>query len=126
MKKYNVLIVDDILMNRILLKEVLFEIAKEIKEAENGLEALEKIKQGNIDVVFMDIEMPKMNGLETTQYIRNKMPSPINSIPVIALTAHNPLDFFEDYSTAGFNDIITKPYSFDKVKNAIISLNNKA
>ncbi|MCB2195211.1 MAG: response regulator [Bacteroidetes bacterium] len=125
MKKFTVLIVDDILMNRILLKEVLSEIAKEIKEAENGLEAIEKIKQGDIDVVFMDIEMPKMNGLETTQYIRNKMPSPINSIPIIALTAHNPLDFFEDYSTAGFNDIITKPYSFEKIKNAITSLTNE-
>jgi CheY-like chemotaxis protein len=124
MEKYNVLIVDDILMNRILLKEVLFDLAKEIIEAENGLEALEKVKSGTIDVILMDIEMPKMNGLETTQHIRNKMPSPINSIPIIALTAHNPLDFFEDFATAGFDDIITKPYSFEKIKNAISSLHN--
>ncbi len=122
MKKYNVLIVDDILMNRILLKEILFDVAKEIKEAENGLEALEIIRSHRIDIILMDIEMPKMNGLETTQYIRTKMPSPINSTPIIALTAHNPLDFFEDFSTAGFNDIITKPYSLEKIKNAINSI----
>lgn len=124
MKKYNVLIVDDILMNRILLKEVLQEFANDIKEAENGMQALEIIRSNGIDIIFMDIEMPKMNGLEATQRIRKEMPSPINTTPIIALTAHNPLDFFEDFSTVGFNDIITKPYSFEKIKDALNFVNN--
>jgi len=122
MKKYNILIVDDILMNRILLKEVLTDVAQNIKIAENGREAIEVLQLSPIDIIFMDIEMPVMNGLETTQHIRKKMPSPLNSTPIIALTAHNPLDFFEDFSTAGFNDIITKPYSFEKIKQAIKAL----
>ncbi len=119
MKKYNILIVDDILMNRILLKEFLRNISNNVKEANNGLEAIEILKTSEIDVVLMDIEMPMMNGLETTKYIRNELPSPINNVPVIALTAHNPNDFFEDFSCVGFNDLLTKPYSFKKVINAI-------
>jgi len=122
MGKYNVLIVDDILMNRILLKEVLSEVAQDIKVAENGKEAIEILQLHHIDIIFMDIEMPVMNGLETTQHIRKKMFPPLNSTPIIALTAHNPLDFFEDFSVAGFNDIITKPYSFEKIKRAIKAL----
>jgi len=119
MLSYKILIVDDILMNRILLKELLFDVADEIKEAKNGLEAIEVLKSTSIDIVLMDIEMPKMNGLETTRYIRNEMPSPINKIPIIALTAHNPNDFFEDFNSVGFNDLLTKPYSLEKVKKAI-------
>jgi two-component system, response regulator, stage 0 sporulation protein F len=119
MKKYNILIVDDILMNRILLKELLQQIPCETKEAKNGLEAIEILKTAKIDIVLMDIEMPKMNGLETTRYIRNKLPFPLNSIPVIALTAHNPNDFFDDFSSVGFNDLLTKPYSFEKIIDAI-------
>ncbi len=121
MRKYNILIVDDILMNRVLLKELLLDIANEIKEAKNGLEALDIVKTNNIDIILMDIEMPKMNGLETTKYIRTVLPRPKSNLPIIALTAHNPNDFFEDFSEAGFNDLLTKPYSFDKIKKAIDS-----
>ena len=119
MRKYNILIVDDIVMNRILLKEVLKEITNQIIEAKNGLEAIEILKSSEIDIILMDIEMPKMNGIETTIYIRNKFPSPKNSLPIIALTAHNPNDFFMDFSNIGFSDLITKPYSFKKVYDAI-------
>ena len=122
MKKYNILIVDDILINRVLLKELLANISNEIKEAKNGLEAIEILKSSEIDIILMDIEMPKMNGLETTKYIRNEFPSPKNNLPIIALTAHNPNDFFEDFSCVGFNNLLTKPYSFEKVLNAIESI----
>ncbi|PLX23123.1 MAG: hypothetical protein C0597_01385 [Marinilabiliales bacterium] len=121
MAKYNILIVDDILMNRVLLKELLFSVANEIKEAKNGLEAIEVLELNKIDIVLMDIEMPKMNGLETTKYIRNKMLAPKCNIPIIAITAHNPNDFFEDFSSAGFTSLITKPYSFEKIQDSIES-----
>jgi CheY-like chemotaxis protein len=122
MKKYIFLVVDDIVMNRVLLRELLIDAANEVKEAKNGLEALELIKQSHIDIVFMDIEMPKMNGLETTRYIRKELDYPLNKIPVIALTAHNPNDFFEDFTSAGFDYLLTKPYSFEKIREAIDSV----
>lgn len=126
MKKYKFLIVDDIVMNRVLLRELLFDAAEEVKEAKNGLEAIEILKSSRIDIVLMDIEMPKMNGLETTRYIRKELSYPLNKIPVIALTAHNPNDFFEDFSRAGFDYLLTKPYSFEKIKEAIDSVKIKS
>jgi CheY-like chemotaxis protein len=119
MNKYNFLIVDDIFINRLLLKEILIDISNQINEAENGKDAIEILKNNNIDIVLMDIEMPVMNGLETTKYIRENLPGPFNRIPIIALTAHNPDDFFDDYNSAGFDELLTKPYSFEKVLNAI-------
>ena len=70
-------------------------------------------------MIFMDIEMPIMNGIETTQYIRQEMAPPKNGLPIIALTAHNPELFFEDFSDVGFDELITKPYSVEKIRNKI-------
>src|SRR6056297_3918607 len=122
-KKISFLIVDDIIMNRILLKEIISDHAGSIIEACNGKEALEILKNNDIDVVLMDIEMPVMNGVETTRHIRNKFDFPKSKVIVIALTAHNPDDFFDDYNNAGFNELLTKPYSFEKITNILESVN---
>lgn len=114
-----ILIVDDIFVNRLLLKEILKNICSQCFEAQNGKEAIDIIQKEKVDLVFMDIEMPVMNGLETTKYIREKLPSPLRFIPVIALTAHNPANFFEDFHDAGFDFLMTKPYSIDKITKAI-------
>jgi len=121
MKKYNFLIVDDIFMNRLLLKELISNISNSTIEAENGLVAIEILEKQKIDIVLMDIEMPKMNGIETTKYIRSQFKSPLNNIPIIALTAHNPEDFQDDYYGAGFNKLLTKPYSFKRILDSIDS-----
>ena len=117
-----ILVVDDIYTNRYLLTELIKLTGNEAIPAENGEEAIKILKSQEIQMVFMDIEMPVMNGVETTQYIRNNLPAPLNAIPVIALTAHNPELFFEDYSEAGFDELITKPYSVEKIKLKIKEL----
>ena len=117
-----ILVVDDIYTNRYLLSELVKLTGNEAVLAENGQEAIDILKEEKIHMVFMDIEMPVMNGVETVQHIRNELPSPLNAITVIALTAHNPELFFEDYSYAGFDQLITKPYSVEKIR-AIISDN---
>jgi len=114
-----ILVVDDIYTNRYLLSELIKLTGNEVVLAENGQEAIDILKTEEIHMVFMDIEMPVMNGVETAQYIRNELPSPLNAITVIALTAHNPELFFEDYSEAGFDELITKPYSVEKIRAMI-------
>ena len=114
-----ILVVDDIYTNRYLLSELIKLTGNEVVVAENGEQAIEILTNEEIHMIFMDIEMPVMNGIETTRYIRNEMPSPKNGLPVIALTAHNPELFFDDYSDAGFDELITKPYSVDKIKMKI-------
>lgn len=124
-KILNLLIVDDIFVNRLLIKEIVKKINAKCFEAENGKLAIEIIEKESIDLVLMDIEMPVMNGLETTKYIREKLSSPKNRIPIIALTAHNPMTFFNDFKDAGFDQLMTKPYSVTKVLSVIEDVSNK-
>jgi len=114
-----ILVVDDIYANRFLLSELIKLTGNEIINAENGEEAISILNREEIHLVFMDIEMPVMNGIETTEYIRKKMPSPLNTIPIIALTAHNPELFFHDFADVGFDELITKPYSLAKIREII-------
>lgn len=118
----NILVVDDIYTNRYLLSELIRLTGNEVVLAENGEEAIKVLNSQEIHLVFMDIEMPVMNGIETTQYIRKEMQAPLNAIPIIALTAHNPEIFFEDFSDVGFDELVTKPYSVEKIKEMIRNL----
>jgi len=117
-----ILVVDDIFTNRLLLSELIKTTGNDVVLVENGEKAIEALRQEEFHLVFMDIEMPVMNGIETTNFIRNEMPYPVNAIPIIALTAHNPDIFFEDFADVGFDELITKPYSVDKLKEKITSV----
>ena len=117
-----ILVVDDIYTNRYLLSELIKLTGNEAIIAENGEQAIEILKSQEIHMIFMDIEMPVMNGIETTQYIRNELSAPLNGIPIIALTAHNPGLFFEDFSDIGFDELVTKPYSIEKIREKIREL----
>jgi CheY-like chemotaxis protein len=116
---YRILIVDDIFVNRLLLKVIVKNFSKTFFEATNGKEALEIIAREELDVILMDIEMPVMNGLETTKYIREKLPAPKNHIPIIAITAYNPEIFFNDFRDVGFSQLLTKPYTVDSLINCL-------
>ena len=87
--------------------------------AKNGKEAIEAIETRDYDIVLMDIEMPVMNGLETTQYIRGEMPFPKNRTVIVALTAHDPEMFFEDFKDVGFDSLLTKPYNLKNLSALI-------
>lgn len=120
--EYKILIVDDIVINRILLAELIKKMGYKYSQASNGKEALEKLEVDQIDLILMDIEMPVMNGIETTRYIREKLTYPKSKMPIVALTAHNPDDFFETFEKAGFDDLITKPYLLDKISKTLLKV----
>ena len=122
MKNYKILIVDDIFTNRLLLNELIKSLGHNPVQAENGKEAIDLLEKEDFDLILMDIEMPVMNGLETTRYIRNNFPPPKNLITIVALTAHNPVIFFDDFHNAGFDELITKPYSHAKLAELINNL----
>lgn len=121
MDSIHILVVDDIYANRLLLSELIKLTENQVTLAENGAQAIEALRSDDFQLIFMDIEMPVMNGIETTNYIRNEMPYPLNAIPIIALTAHNPELFFDDFTDAGFDELITKPYSIDKIRDTIVN-----
>ncbi len=117
-----VLIVDDIMVNRLLLVELIKKLGYKHCEADNGKKAIEQLESRNIDIILMDIEMPVMNGLETTKHIRTKGTGNKKNVPIVALTAHNPMDYFEEFESAGFNELITKPYVLSKISAVIEKL----
>lgn len=119
MTKLRIIIADDIFTNRLLLSEILEELGYDYFLAKNGKEAVDELVDNEYDLVLMDIEMPIMNGVEATRYIRESLPSPKNQIAVIALTAHNPKLFFDDYKNVGFTKLLTKPYSISKIKEVL-------
>ena len=115
MAKLKIVIADDIFTNRLLLSEIIDDLGYEYILAENGQQAVDAVVGEDVDLVLMDIEMPVMNGLEATKYIREELPSPKNETPVVALTAHNPKIFFDDFKDVGFSQLLTKPYSVVKI-----------
>ena len=104
------LLVEDNLLNQQLATELLCRRGARVDVAANGLEALERLRQGGpgaYDVVLMDLQMPVMDGYETTREIRND-PS-LNSIPVIAMTAHAMAEERERCMALGMVNHIAKP-----------------
>jgi CheY-like chemotaxis protein len=121
MSKLVIIIADDFFSNRLLLSEIIDDLGHTFITAENGKEAIEALINNDVDLVLMDIEMPVMNGLEATKHIREKLGIPKCNTPVIALTAHNPKIFFNDFKDVGFDQLLTKPYSIDKITNLLAS-----
>lgn len=119
MNRPRLLIVDDIFVNRMLLSEIASELGCECVTASNGKEAIQKMETVDFDLILMDIEMPVMNGLETTRFIRRELDKKKSGIPIVALTAHNPNDFFDEYSNAGFDELVTKPYLIAKIQKLV-------
>lgn len=121
-KDHKVLIVDDILVNRVLLVEIVEEIGLDYLEANNGYEAIELLKNNDIALILLDIEMPRMNGFETIRHIRTKLQPPKSQIAIVAVTAHDPNTFFDEYQQVGFDHLITKPYTLEKLIRIINDL----
>jgi len=117
-KKENIvkiLIVDDIVVNRYIIKELLKKAGYAVVEANNGKEAIDLILKDEIRLIFMDIEMPVMNGIETVHYIRTTMNIPKNKIKIFALSAHNKALIHEQFDMSEFNGVLTKPLNKDKI-----------
>jgi signal transduction histidine kinase/CheY-like chemotaxis protein len=110
------LVVDDHPINRLLVRQILKNNWKncELVEADNGLKALDALRQQSFDVVLMDMVMPEMDGIEVTTALRQTLEASVRDTPVLGLTANvNPQDL-ERFSAAGVNAVVLKP--FDAVK----------
>jgi CheY-like chemotaxis protein len=124
-----ILLVEDVPINMMLIRYLLTrELPQvEIVEAENGVEAIEKWKSHSPDLILMDVQMPEMDGIEATIYIRNheKMNNMQISVPVIALTAGALEDERMKCLTAGMDDFITKPINQDKLFQTLVKFCQK-
>lgn len=108
-KTKRILIVDDTSINRRLIKTILKSYGfNSIDEAINGIEAINRVIENDYGLIFMDIQMPIMNGIDATTHIRRILN---RTLPIIAITAYDNIAVEEN----GFNYLIRKPYKVDEI-----------
>lgn len=116
----NILVVEDNPINIKFIESLFSNYRIEAEIAENGKIAIAKIKKDKYDLILMDIEMPEMNGYETTSIIRHELNS---NVPIIAMTAHAMAGEQDKCIAFGMNDYISKPVNanllFEKMILAI-------
>jgi two-component system cell cycle response regulator DivK len=112
-----ILVVEDNQDNRELVVKVLKINGYQVIEAVDGEEAIEKIKTENLDLILMDLFIPKIDGYEVTR--RVKSDRDLSSIPVIALTAHAMKGDMEDALAAGCDGYIPKPIDVQELPKQI-------
>jgi two-component system sensor histidine kinase/response regulator len=103
-----ILVVEDNLANQKVARLMLEQFGCEVDVAANGLEAVERVSQGKYDLVFMDCQMPELDGYAATRRIR-ALPAPRGSVPIVAMTAHAMQGDREKCLYAGMNEYTAKP-----------------
>ena len=115
----HVLVVEDNKINQMITKKILEKNKMDCKVADNGLDAIEMVKQNSFDIILMDIHMPGISGIEATQRIREYDAE----LPIIALTAVTIDENLDEFYRAGFNEIIPKPFKteefFEKIYHTL-------
>ena len=112
-KKSKILVVDDIEENRKLMEASLKDFDLELTMAENGKEAIDKLKNLNVDLILMDLRMPIMDGYEAAGII--KADDKLKQIPLIALTASVMGEALEKVSQYGFDGYLRKPVIIEEL-----------
>ncbi|MBC7850411.1 MAG: response regulator, partial [Chitinophagaceae bacterium] len=115
-----IMIVEDDPINMLLISEVLRKMGFQLIKASNGKQALEILPLHDPVLIFMDVNMPEMDGFTTTRLIR-QLPEPHCSLPIIALTADAMAGDREKCIAAGMNDYVTKPFRIEEIEAVLKS-----
>ena len=119
---YRILLAEDIEINRVILTELLADTGIKIESAADGKQALLMFGQSELnyyDLIFMDIQMPDMNGYQATSAIRKLARPDAKSVPIIAMTANAYREDIERALNAGMNGHVAKPIDIDEVRRLL-------
>jgi len=127
LKGKKALIVEDNVLNRIVVRQNMKEWGMIVDEADNGQEAVEKVRHRDYDIVLMDLQMPVMDGYKATRLIRQLPDKKKSQVPIIALTASALLGIRTQAYEYGMNNVLLKPFKPDELQKMIFDLtvNNK-
>lgn len=122
-----ILLTEDHKINQIVARKTLEKEFDNINVtiADNGQIAIDFLKRSNFDIVLMDIQMPVMNGYETTNYIRTNFDEPKRSIPIFAMTAHAHMAKDEKFKEFGMDECVLKPFEPEDLFTKIAKYVNK-
>ncbi len=120
---FKLLLVEDHKMNQLVASKTLKKKWKniEITIADNGKIAIDTLREKQFDIILMDLQMPVMDGYQTTQYIRNQMPKEVAELPILAMTAHAHISKDEKYKEYGMNDFVLKPFKPEQLFSKIFT-----
>ncbi len=113
-----VLIAEDNLVNQLLLRMYMNKLGWSFLIVENGLIAAEACRNGDFDAILMDLNMPELNGIDATEYIRTFN----EQIPIIALTAFGDDVNRSNCAEAGMNALIEKPVSLNSILEVVTEI----
>jgi chemosensory pili system protein ChpA (sensor histidine kinase/response regulator) len=113
----NVLVVDDSLSARRTLAQVISDVGLEPRTAVDGLDAIDAIEERMPDLILLDLEMPRMNGLELAAHLRSDQLT--RDIPIVMVTSRSTAKHREQAHAAGIDAFITKPYQEDELAEQI-------
>lgn len=123
-RNMRVLVVDDEEYNRLLFRTIFTRWKVASDEVPDGIQALEKIKSGSYDMVFMDARMPGLSGLEASATIRVKLGIDGYRLPIIGTSATHSPDDNQLYHSAGMNAFLPKPFTERMLFETILSVKN--
>jgi len=106
-KNFKILVAEDNPANQLLIRTLMEKLGQDVTIVENGQLAVDALSVHSFDLVFMDMQMPVMDGYTATKQIRDSG----NNIPIIALTAHVIKDEESKFRAAGMNDWLSKPFN---------------
>ncbi|WP_134016710.1 ATP-binding protein [Litoreibacter halocynthiae] len=122
-RQLRILAAEDNKTNQLVFRKMLKTVAADLTMASNGVEAVEAFEQGHFDLVFMDISMPEMDGMEASRTIRQlEGIRGSDPVPIIAMTAHAMAGDEERIREAGISHYLTKPLKKDKIHALIEEL----
>ena len=116
------LLVEDNDLNSEIAKEIIGMTGAEVVTAENGKTAVDMISsgsEGDFDLIFMDIQMPVMNGYEATAAIRTSNIPAARSVPIVAMTANAFAEDVQLARSAGMNEHISKPLDMTRLRDVM-------
>ena len=122
----NILVVEDDRVNQIAISRMLQKMGHIPTCVGDGKKALSILLEEEFDCIFMDIQMPIMDGIEATKAIRTSVNMiDVSSIPIIALTAHAMPEDRDNFLKVGMNDYMSKPVSFEQLTAALKRIMSK-
>jgi CheY-like chemotaxis protein len=118
-RRARILVAEDVSVNQKLAVAMLTKMGHSVTVAGNGVEAVARWSEEPFDLIFMDVQMPEMDGLEATRRIRRMEASTERHIPIVATTAHAMTGDAERCLAAGMDGYVSKPISFKALEEAV-------